>query len=132
MKNLLSEFKDFINRGNVIDLAVAVVLAAAFAPVIASIVEELITPIVAAVFGQPDFTDLAIDIGEAEIGYGVILTRIISFLTIAAAVFFFVVKPYNTIQSRTRGGQKAEEDGPTEVELLIDIRDQLRSGSGRP
>ncbi len=122
MKSLLNEFKDFVNRGNLLELAIAVVLATAFAPVVTSIVDNIVMPIIAAIFGQPDFSTLGIDIGEARINYGIPLTLIISFLIIAF-VCFLVVKAYNTMQ-------KQEEDadsGPTEIELLTEIRDALRS-----
>jgi large conductance mechanosensitive channel len=126
VSNLVKEFRDFINRGNVIDLAVAVVLATAFAPVVAAIVTGLITPIVAAIFGQPDFTGLSIEIGDAEILYGLILEAILTFATIAFAVFLFVVKPWNAYQRRAHPAVENEEVPPTEAELLAEIRDLLR------
>ncbi len=121
MKDLLKEFKDFVNRGNLVELAVAFVLASAFAPVVLSIVEFIFMPIIAAIIGQPDFNSLSIDIGEATINYGTPLTLIINFLVIAF-VCFLVVKAYNTMR------QPDEADsGPSEVELLTEIRDSLRS-----
>ena len=70
MKSLLNEFKDFVNRGNLVELAIAVVLATAFAPVVLSIVDNIFMPIIAAIIGQPDFSSLSIDIGDATINYG--------------------------------------------------------------
>lgn len=122
MKSLLNEFKDFVNRGNLLELAIAVVLATAFAPVVTSIVDNILMPIIAAIFGQPDFSDLGIDIGDARINYGIPLTLIISFLIIAF-VCFLVVKAYNKMQKQ----QEAADSGPTEIELLTEIRDALRS-----
>ena len=121
MKNLIKEFKDFVNRGNLVELAIAFVLATAFAPVVLSIVDNIFMPIIAAIIGQPDFSSLSIDIGEAKINYGTPLTLIINFLVIAF-VCFLVVKAYNATK------KSAEEDaGPTEIELLTEIRDSLRS-----
>jgi large conductance mechanosensitive channel len=123
MQNFTKEFRDFIERGNVLDLAVAVVLGAAFAPIIESIVTGLLTPIIAAIFGQPDFTSLAIDIGDAEILYGLIITAILNFVLVALALFAFVVKPWNAYQARA--AEPDEDSGPSETELLTEIRDLL-------
>ena len=126
MQNFTKEFRDFIERGNVLDLAVAVVLGAAFAPIITSIVEGFLTPIIAAIFGQPDFTTLAIDIGDAEILYGLIIEAVLNFIFVALALFVFVVKPWNALQAR-KAAEPEEDAGPSETELLVDIRDALRS-----
>ncbi len=87
MKDLIKEFKDFVNRGNLVELAVAFVLATAFAPVVLSIVDNIFMPIIAAIIGQPDFGALSIDIGDAEINYGTPLTLIVNFLIIAFVCF---------------------------------------------
>ena len=121
MKDMITEFKDFVNRGNLVELAIAFVLATAFAPVVLSIVDDIFMPIIAAIVGQPDFSQLGFDIGDARINYGTPLTLIINFLVIAF-VCFLVVKAYNKMK------QPAEADsGPSEVELLTEIRDALRS-----
>ena len=121
MKNLITEFKDFVNRGNLVELAIAFVLATAFAPVVLSIVANIFMPIIAAIFGQPDFSQLGFDIGDARINYGTPLTLIINFLLIAL-VCFLIVKAYNKMK------KPAEADsGPSEIELLTEIRDALRS-----
>ncbi len=132
---MLQEFKDFINRGNVVDLAVAVVLGAAFGLVIASFVDDILMQIVAAIFGQPDFNDISIHWGDFEgvvddegrkiyeggtIFIGSFVTELINFLAIAAGVFL-AVKAYN----RMKAPAAEEEAGPTEVELLAEIRDNL-------
>ena len=120
MKNLLHEFKEFVNRGNLVELAIAFVLATAFAPVVLSIVDNIFMPIIAAIIGQPDFSSLGIDIGDARINYGTPLTLIINFLVIAL-VCFLVVKAYNASKKST----DEEDSGPSEVELLTEIRDSL-------
>jgi large conductance mechanosensitive channel len=120
MKNLTREFKDFVNRGNLVELAIAFVLATAFAPVVLSIVDNIFMPIIAAIIGQPDFSSLGFDIGEARVNYGTPLTLIINFLVIAL-VCFLVVKAYNKMK------KPEEVAGPSEVELLTEIRDALRS-----
>ena len=122
MKNLLQEFKEFVNRGNLVELAIAFVLATAFAPVVLSIVDNIFMPIIAAIIGQPDFSSLGIDIGDARINYGTPLTLIINFLVIAL-VCFLVVKAYNASKKST----DEEDSGPSEVELLTEIRDALRN-----
>lgn len=122
MKDLLNEFKEFVNRGNLVELAVAFVLATAFAPVVLSIVDNIFMPIIAAIIGQPDFSSLGIDIGDARINYGTPLTLIINFLVIAF-VCFLVVKAYNA--SKKPAEEEASE--PSEVELLTEIRDALRN-----
>ena len=121
MKGMLKEFKDFVNRGNLVELAIAFVLATAFAPVVLSIVDDILMPIIAAIIGQPDFSTLSIDIGEATINYGTPLTLIVNFLIIAF-VCFLIVKAYNRMKKAD-----AVDTGPSEVELLTEIRDALRS-----
>ena len=117
---MLKEFKDFINRGNVLDLAVAVVLGAAFGAVVTSFVDDILMQVIAAIGGQPDFSALTIDVGDAEIRYGSFLTAVISFVLIAFGVFL-VVKAVNALR-REKGEEPA---GPSETELLTEIRDLL-------
>jgi large conductance mechanosensitive channel len=99
---MLKEFRDFVMRGNVVDLAVAVVIGAAFGAVVSSLVENLVTPLIAAVGGKPSFEDLSFTLNGAEFGYGSFLNALISFLIIAAVIFFLVVKPLNALQARLR------------------------------
>ena len=99
---MLSEFKQFILRGNVIDLAVAVVIGAAFGAIITSLVENIITPLIGALGGEPDFSGLSFEINNSEIRYGAFLNALISFLIIAAVIFFAVIKPMNAIMTRMR------------------------------
>ena len=99
---MLTEFKQFILRGNVIDLAVAVVIGAAFGAIVTSLVTNIITPIIAAIFGQPDFSSLSFTLNGSEILYGAFLNSVIGFLIIAVAIFFLVVKPMNAMMTRMR------------------------------
>ena len=99
---MLKGFRDFILRGNVLDLAVAVVIGAAFGTVVTSLVKDIITPLIAAVFQKPDFSSLVLDINGGKITYGNFLNAIISFLLIAAAVYFLVVLPVNTLLAKMK------------------------------
>jgi large conductance mechanosensitive channel len=99
---MLTEFKQFILRGNVIDLAVAVVIGAAFGAIVTSLVENIITPLIGALGGQPDFSGLSFELSNSEIRYGAFLNALIAFLIIAAVIFFAVIKPMNAIMTRMR------------------------------
>jgi large conductance mechanosensitive channel len=110
---VIKEFRDFILRGNLVELAVAFVMGLAFAALIASLVDDLVLPIVAMIFGQPDFSSLDFTINDAVFRYGAFLTALITFLTTAAALFFFVVKPVNEIMTRVR---KPDEEEVTDEE----------------
>jgi large conductance mechanosensitive channel len=99
---ILKEFRTFILRGNVVDLAVAVVIGAAFTAVVNALVRDIVTPLIAAIFGEPDFGDLAFTINGSRFAYGDFINAIITFVLIAAAVFFFVVKPVNYLTGRLR------------------------------
>jgi large conductance mechanosensitive channel len=120
MSTWAKEFKDFINRGNLVELAVAFVLGAAFAALVTSLVENIFTPLIAAVFGEPDFSNLSFEVNESEILYGAFLNALISFVVIAF-VLFLVVKAYNRFTEE----QGEDPAGPSEVELLTEIRDAL-------
>ena len=110
---MLREFKDFLFRGNIIELAVAFVVGLAFAALVNSLVENLLMPVIAAVIGKPDFSDLSFTINDAVFRYGAFLTDAIQFLAIAAAVFFFVVKPVDAMLAR-RKREPVEEGMPDE------------------
>ena len=99
---LLGEFRSFLLRGNVIDLAVAVVIAVAFAAVVTSLVEDLLTPLIGAIFGEPDFSALTFTINDSVFTYGNFINALLSFVFIAAAIFFVVVKPVNVMIARSR------------------------------
>jgi len=101
---MIKGFKDFILRGNVIDLAVAVVIGAAFGAVVTSFVDDILMQIIAAIFGQPDFSGLTVEIGNGVIRYGSFLNYLISFLLVAAAIYFVVVVPMNKLAERRAKG----------------------------
>ena len=124
---MMKEFREFLLRGNVVDLAVAVVIGAAFGVVVTSIVEDLLTPLIAALVGEPDFSQLSFTINGSVFRYGEFLNAVFSFLTIAAAVFFLVIKPVNTLMARLKAGEEPEPDAlPADVVLLSEIRDLLK------
>jgi large conductance mechanosensitive channel len=122
VKDLLKEFREFVNRGNLVELAIAFVLAAAFGAVVLAIVDGVLMPLIAAIFGEPNFDSIVLDVGDGALKIGTAITALVNFLVIAA-VCFLVIKAYN----RMRG--PADEAKPTEIDLLIEIRDELRSRS---
>ena len=111
---MLKEFRDFLMRGNLVELAVAFVMGLAFAALVTSFVDDLIMPILAMIFGKPDFSDLTFTINDAVFRYGAFLTALITFITTAAAIFFFVVKPMNALMARM--------SKPTEEEVTDEER----------
>jgi large conductance mechanosensitive channel len=123
---MLGEFKEFAFKGSLLDVAVGFVLGVAFATVITSLVADVLTPFIGAIFGQPDFSGLSIVIGEAEILYGNFINALISFLLVALALFLFVVKPYNALTARQKSGQEPELEPSEDIVLLREIRDALR------
>jgi large conductance mechanosensitive channel len=103
--SLLREFKQFLMRGNLVELAVAFVIGVVFAAVLKAFIADLITPIIALIFGQPNFESLSFTINSSHFLYGDFLNALITFVTNALVIFLFVVKPYNTLMSR-----RAQED----------------------
>jgi large conductance mechanosensitive channel len=97
---MIKGFREFITRGNVLDLAVAVVIGAAFGAVITSFVTNILTPLIAAIIGKPDFSYLVADVNGSKVNYGLFLNALIGFLLIAAAVYFFMVAPMNAWKER--------------------------------
>jgi large conductance mechanosensitive channel len=110
---VLKEFKDFLLKGNIVELAVAFVMGIAFAAVVNSLVDNLVMPIIAMIIGKPDFSDLTFTINDAVYRYGAFITDVIQFVAIAAAVFFFIVKPVQTMLARMRR-EPIEEGMPDE------------------
>ncbi|GAA1014004.1 large-conductance mechanosensitive channel [Acrocarpospora pleiomorpha] len=108
----MSGFKKFLLRGNVIELAVAVVIGAAFTSIVNSFVKDLLTPAIAAIAGKPDFGSLALQIGDATISYGNFLNALVSFLIVATVVYFFLVKPYELLMARFGPTSKETRDCP--------------------
>ncbi len=115
------EFKQFLLRGNVIDLAIAVVIGAAFGAVVAALVADLLTPLIAAIFGKPDFSNLTFTINGSKFLYGHFINAVISFVLVAAAIFFFVIKPMNALISRSRKAPPADPTTKKCPECLSEI-----------
>ena len=105
---MIREFRDFILRGNVLDLAVGIVIGAAFTAIINSLVTDILTPLIGVLF-QADFSTLSMTINDSAVTYGNFLNALISFLLVAAALFFFVVKPMNALAARRAAAEPAEE-----------------------
>ncbi len=125
---MLQEFRDFIAKGNVVMLAVGFIMGVAFQAVVNSLVENVIMPIVAIPFGQPNFDSLTLTVNDSVIAYGAFITAVVVFLLTAVAVFLFIVKPYNAWSAaRATDDEEEGDEGPSEVELLAEIRDTLKS-----
>jgi large conductance mechanosensitive channel len=131
---MLREFREFINRGNVVDLAVAVVMGAAFGGIVTSLVDDIIMPLLGIFTGGINFTRLSFGLGEAQINYGNFLQAILTFLIIAWAIFL-LVRAFNAAQRRL---MRQEEAGakpaelPPDIKLLSEIRDLLQTQVNRP
>jgi large conductance mechanosensitive channel len=121
VKKLLQEYKEFIDKGDVVTVAVGLVLALYFKTIIDKIIEGVITPIIAAIVGESDLYSWGFDIGDAFISVGAVVAAIVDFLVVAA-ILFFIVKAYNKLRRA-----EASEAGPSEIDLLTEIRDSLRN-----
>ena len=121
MTGLLKEFRDFALKGNLIELATALVLALAFKSVITAMVDFILMPIVGIIFGEPSFDFLTFTINDSVVLYGSFITAVVDFIIVAAAIFFFVVRPYNSMMERRASGD-ADEDAPPEPEELTLLR----------
>ncbi len=119
-------FRDFILRGNVVDLAVGVLVGAAFGAVVQSLVKDLLTPFIAALVAQPDFSHLQFTINGSQFLYGDFINALISFLIVSTTVYFFVVLPINRLLVRIKGTPDAPKK-PDDVLLLEEIRDLLKA-----
>jgi large conductance mechanosensitive channel len=111
---MLKEFKKFILRGNVVDLAIAVVIGAAFGAVVSSMVKDLITPFIAAFGGQPDFSSLSFTINDSKFMYGNFVNALLSFLILSAVVFFFVVQPLNKLMGKLKPSEEVNKPAERE------------------
>ncbi|WP_261560141.1 large conductance mechanosensitive channel protein MscL [Frankia tisae] len=121
-------FKQFLMRGNVVDLAVAVVIGTAFTAVVTSLVKTIFTPLIAAIFGKPDFSALTFTLNGSVFRYGEFINSVIAFLSVATVIYFVVVLPLKTINDRRARGQVPPEEDPVltdEARLLTEIRDLL-------
>lgn len=125
--SMLQEFRDFVAKGNVVMLAVGFIMGVAFQAVVNSLVEHVIMPIVAIPFGEPNFSALTFEVNGSVIMWGSFVTAAVVFILTALAVFLFIVKPYNVFMERRAVEDEAAEPGPTEAELLVEIRDALKS-----
>ena len=106
----MKDFREFLVRGNLVETAVGIVIGLAFAALIASLVGDLITPLIAAIVGKPDFSDLSFVIKESHFRYGAFINAVITFIVIAAVVFFLVVKPVNALMARYRTDTASDEE----------------------
>lgn len=113
LDNMLKGFRDFLLRGNVVDLAVAVVIGAAFTSIVNALVKDVITPLIGALGGEPDFSKVTFTINHSKFLFGEFLNAVISFLIIASIVYFFVVLPMNRILSRIKKGEKVDPSDKT-------------------
>ena len=131
---MLKGFKDFISRGNVVELAVGVIIGAAFKNIVDALVDGIINPLIAAVIGKPDFSDAFIlTLNGSDVKFGLLITAVINFILMAFAIYFCIVVPMNTLNARRK---KAEDEAPEpevsdEVKLLTEIRDALAQGTPR-
>ena len=126
MKKLYEEFKEFAFRGDIVSLAVAFVMAAAFGAVVSALVDNIVMPIVGILFGEPSFDFLTWTINDSVILYGSFITAIVKFLAIALGVFFFIVKPYKAYQDATAEEvEEAPAEPAEDIKLLMEIRDAL-------
>ena len=127
-KGFIKEFKEFISRGNVIDLAVGVIIGAAFGKIITSLVDDILMPIIGVIIGGIDFSELSFNVGNASIMYGAFVQNVIDFLIVALCVFI-IIKLVNKLSSFRKKEEEAKEEAPLksdEVVLLEEIRDLLK------
>jgi large conductance mechanosensitive channel len=123
---MLKEFRDFLLRGNVVDLAVAVVIGAAFGAVVTNLTTNVLTPLLG-IFGTPDFSNLTFAVGKATVKYGLFLNALIAFLIVGAAIFFFVIKPMNVLERlRQRGEEPPSPTTKTCTECASEIPSAAR------
>jgi large conductance mechanosensitive channel len=123
---MVKDFKTFLLRGNVVDLAVGIVIGAAFGALVTAFVADLITPIIAAIIGKPDFSNLTFTINGSTFRYGDFINVLIAFISIAAAVFFFVVRPVNALMARRKTEPDVDSETAPCTECLSDIPRRAR------
>ena len=121
---MVQEFRDFINKGDVVTIAVGLIMALYFAKIVDALLEGVINPIIAAIFGEDNFRNIGFEIGDAFISIGLVIDATISFVVVAF-ILFLMVRAYNNMQE----DEEEEDGGPSEVDLLTEIRDQMRAGS---
>ena len=127
MQRLIREFKEFFFAGNVIELAVAVIMGGLFLQIVQALVNFILMPIVGILFGKPNFNDvMVLTINDSEIRIGSFLTVLVTVLLTGLSVFFFIVRPYNMYRERRNRNLQVAEAAPTEIQLLAEIRDAIR------
>jgi large conductance mechanosensitive channel len=129
MKSFIAEFKAFAMKGNVIDLAVAVVIGAAFGKIVSSLVEDIVMPLIGLLLGGVDFSGLTYKLGDAVVTYGVFLQSVVDFIIVALAIFVMVNglnKAQKTLEKKEEEAPKAPAEPSEEVKLLREIRDSVR------
>jgi len=131
MKKGMGEFKEFISRGNVVDMAVGVIIGSAFGKIVTSLVEKILMPIIGVLIGGLDFSDLSIKVGDAKVGYGAFLQSVVDFLIVAFCLFL-IVKAMSKLQDAVKKDaveeaiEKEQENDAEEIKLLTEIRDLLK------
>lgn len=127
---MLNDFKAFLFRGNLLDLATAVILGTAFGAVVASLVKDIFTPLLGAIGGQPSFADLTLAVGDGKIRYGAFIDNVISFVIVALIIFMFLKAAANAqnLRARTDAGEDEVAPPTDEAVLLAEIRDLLKAG----
>ena len=130
---MIQGFKEFISRGNVVELAVGVIIGAAFKNIVDALVDGIINPLIAAVIGKPDFSDAFIlTLNGSDVKFGLLITAVINFIIMAFAIYFCIVVPMNALNARRKKAEElAEEEASDEVKLLTEIRDALAQGTPR-
>ena len=130
---MIQGFKEFISRGNVVELAVGVIIGAAFKNIVVALVDGIINPLIAAVIGKPDFSDAFIlTLNGSDVKFGLLITAVINFIIMAFAIYFCIVVPMNALNARRKKAEElAEEEASDEVKLLTEIRDALAQGTPR-
>lgn len=124
MKGFISEFKDFINKGNVMDMAVGIIIGGAFTAIITALVENILMPIIGMIIGGVSFEELSVTVGTAELQYGLFIQAVINFLLIALTVFI-IIKNINKLKKEEPAEEEPEET-PADIALLTEIRDLLK------
>ncbi|MEI2638191.1 MAG: large conductance mechanosensitive channel protein MscL [Microthrixaceae bacterium] len=127
---MLKGFKEFIIRGNVVDMAVGIVIGAAFTGVVTAFTDNVLMAFIGAIVGKPNFNKLVLEIGKGKIQYGMFLTQLVAFLITAAAIYFTVVAPLNALAARRKAG-KAEEVDPTDNEKMISLLEEIAAQGRR-
>lgn len=132
---MIKEFKEFISRGNVVDLAVGVIIGGAFGKIVTSLVNDILMPVIGVLLGGVDFSNLVLEVGKAKIAYGMFIQNIFDFLIIAFCVFMFV-KVINKLSNlakkeEIKEEEKKEEPKETELSILKEIRDELKNNKSK-